>query len=448
MLQTASIMDAQPSVEIPKAEKPAQTAQKRKNNDADVSFEGTFADDLRQREKKKPERTDAANQLASAESPALHRALAGGDNANGKAGKGKADIKNGVLAKALNARVGAGKNAVKNATPGKEGALQRSKTGFSTAPLGLPAESKAADKNSAGKAAPPSRSSVANPTGMAVAKANNASLVGGVLGPDNAASRAGPSLPDPAAAALNDKRGITPAKSGAAEPAKLQLPADLVAPPTESPVIKGAGKQTSRAKSKHSNSVSAAVQAASRRLSADDLATGDPISKNMPDAGAGLAIPKSDAAAALQASLSTGANPPLAASPALLKSLAVQIATPLKAGDRRIAEVSLDPAELGKVRLTLHRTDSGIQIQVVADRPNTVDLMRRNSDFLVAEFRDLGYQDVGFSFSQSGQRQPDPAPAAPPHQDFDEGAPRDPLSRAGSEIYAASGITSGLDVRF
>ncbi|MFC5739732.1 flagellar hook-length control protein FliK [Sinirhodobacter huangdaonensis] len=91
-------------------------------------------------------------------------------------------------------------------------------------------------------------------------------------------------------------------------------------------------------------------------------------------------------------------------------------------------EVALSPEELGRVRLTLHPAEHGITVAVQAERPETLDLMRRNIEMLARDFRDLGYTDVSFSFGaesgrqQRGETAPDnsfgaepdrPAPATP-----------------------------------
>jgi len=65
-------------------------------------------------------------------------------------------------------------------------------------------------------------------------------------------------------------------------------------------------------------------------------------------------------------------------------------------------ELQLNPVELGRVRLSLQAMDSTITVAIIADRPETADLMRRHVDTLAQEFRSLGYQDVNVSV---GQRQ-------------------------------------------
>lgn len=62
-------------------------------------------------------------------------------------------------------------------------------------------------------------------------------------------------------------------------------------------------------------------------------------------------------------------------------------------------EVALNPEELGRVRIALTTLDSGINIAITAERPETLDLMRRYIEQLEAEFRQLGYENIGFEFS-------------------------------------------------
>lgn len=69
----------------------------------------------------------------------------------------------------------------------------------------------------------------------------------------------------------------------------------------------------------------------------------------------------------------------------------------------RPVELTLNPDELGRVRLTFTMSDSGIHVAVIAERGETMDLLRRHIETLAQEFRDMGYKDVNFDFSRSGQ---------------------------------------------
>src|SRR5690606_21551545 len=67
-------------------------------------------------------------------------------------------------------------------------------------------------------------------------------------------------------------------------------------------------------------------------------------------------------------------------------------------------EIALNPVELGRVRMELSRTENGVTVSIIADRPETLDLMRRHIDQLAAEFHRLGYTDIAFSFGNGTQR--------------------------------------------
>lgn len=64
----------------------------------------------------------------------------------------------------------------------------------------------------------------------------------------------------------------------------------------------------------------------------------------------------------------------------------------------RPVEIALSPEELGRVRLAVSSSDVGLIVHVSAERPETLDLLRRNINLLGEDFRTLGYEDVSFSF--------------------------------------------------
>jgi hypothetical protein len=68
-------------------------------------------------------------------------------------------------------------------------------------------------------------------------------------------------------------------------------------------------------------------------------------------------------------------------------------------------DLHLNPEELGKVRISMAMADGGITVTIQAERPDTLDLMRRNIDQLAQEFRQLGYGLISFSFGQQNQGQ-------------------------------------------
>ncbi len=115
-----------------------------------------------------------------------------------------------------------------------------------------------------------------------------------------------------------------------------------------------------------------------------------------------------------------------------------------RAEDR--AEVLLEPAELGRMRFEITHRGDGVQILLSAERPETLELLRRHADQLTGEFRAMGFgsADLGFGTWGGGQAKPDrtawtdlgPAPVINPG-----GIAPAPVTRA---LTTGSG---GLDLR-
>ncbi len=96
---------------------------------------------------------------------------------------------------------------------------------------------------------------------------------------------------------------------------------------------------------------------------------------------------------------------PLAAAmrgPDLPRHVIEQLTTGFRGAGDKSAEIHLNPAELGRVRISLQTGDAGVLVSVMADRPETLDLLRRHADMLAQDFRDIGYGAAQFSFGQSG----------------------------------------------
>jgi flagellar hook-length control protein FliK len=130
------------------------------------------------------------------------------------------------------------------------------------------------------------------------------------------------------------------------------------------------------------------------------------------DAAAISAIAPSDAAPmpelvfgelALVAATATAPNSPSAQPPIDHAHRVIQvIAQAARALQDRPVEVTLNPEELGRVRLTLHSVDGSMSVAVAVERPETLDLLRRNIDLLASQLRELGYKNLSFSFAGQG----------------------------------------------
>ncbi|WP_211089783.1 flagellar hook-length control protein FliK [Thalassobius vesicularis] len=107
-------------------------------------------------------------------------------------------------------------------------------------------------------------------------------------------------------------------------------------------------------------------------------------------------------------------------------------ATPA-AGDT--IEISLSPEELGRVQLSAAKTEHGVMLVVQAERPETLDLMRRHLPELMQDLRDMGFGDISYS-GERGQQQ------APSGRGGSATVAAQPEDEA--PIYVAK---SGLDIR-
>jgi hypothetical protein len=68
-------------------------------------------------------------------------------------------------------------------------------------------------------------------------------------------------------------------------------------------------------------------------------------------------------------------------------------------------ELSLNPKELGKVRMTMTPVEHGMTVSLNFERTETMDLMRRHIDMLAGELKRLGYSSLTFDFQQQGNPQ-------------------------------------------
>ncbi|NNE89713.1 MAG: flagellar hook-length control protein FliK [Silicimonas sp.] len=72
-----------------------------------------------------------------------------------------------------------------------------------------------------------------------------------------------------------------------------------------------------------------------------------------------------------------------------------------QAGDGSV-EVRLSPEELGRVRLALTPGEASIVVHISVERPETLELVRRNIELFTQSLLEEGFSDVSFSFGQPG----------------------------------------------
>jgi len=93
----------------------------------------------------------------------------------------------------------------------------------------------------------------------------------------------------------------------------------------------------------------------------------------------------------------------LSTRPEVARHVAQQLAEVARQIPDRPIELTLNPEELGRVRLTFTMSEMGINVVVITERGETMDLLRRHIEILAQEFRNMGYKDVSFDFSGHNQ---------------------------------------------
>ena len=113
----------------------------------------------------------------------------------------------------------------------------------------------------------------------------------------------------------------------------------------------------------------------------------------------------------------------------------------------RPVEVTLSPEELGRVRMSLATHDGALTMLVQADRPETLELLRRHIDTLAQDLRDLGFEDLTFAFGD----QKNPQQSYPDEVSLSAEAVADNAVRGSSHTAELSRphhmMDGGLDLR-
>ncbi len=123
-----------------------------------------------------------------------------------------------------------------------------------------------------------------------------------------------------------------------------------------------------------------------------------------------------------------------------------------KSPSRGSVEILLNPEELGHLRFEIHQKADQLRVVLSVERPETMDLLRRNTDQLLGEFRAAGFSGASLSFGNWDHQNSNPraSPASPPSgpQQEQESAP--PLSpppqphRQSTDIAASTGLNIRL----
>lgn len=82
------------------------------------------------------------------------------------------------------------------------------------------------------------------------------------------------------------------------------------------------------------------------------------------------------------------------------RSVAMQLVAALRMDAEGGFDLQLSPEELGRVRLSLQVLDGVATLTIQAERPETLDLMRRHIDILERDLLGAGFASLNFTFGQ------------------------------------------------
>lgn len=159
--------------------------------------------------------------------------------------------------------------------------------------------------------------------------------------------------------------------------------------------------------------------------------------------GMAEALPLTGAASgsATMAAPAPAAPAPVLATPGQLAPLVV---TAARQGGPADITVMLSPEELGTLQMRVTMEGDALRVTLLAERPETLDLLRRNGEQLLADLRNLGFGGATLGFGSFG------GGAAPQPPDRDDAADVLPATAAPQQIPPAPSRVQragGLDLR-
>lgn len=130
----------------------------------------------------------------------------------------------------------------------------------------------------------------------------------------------------------------------------------------------------------------------------------------------------------------------------LPQHVARQIADALQHLPKRPVEIMLSPEELGRVRLGVSTSEGNIMVSVLAERPETTELMRRHISALETAFQELGYSNINFSFNGDQSAESDGTDTQKDGRQASLTAAQD-LTTDATQLHLSSAPVTGVDIR-
>lgn len=110
-------------------------------------------------------------------------------------------------------------------------------------------------------------------------------------------------------------------------------------------------------------------------------------------------------------------------------------------------EIRLAPEELGRVRVAMTETPSGLLVSISADRPDTLDLLRRHADILAADLRQQGHESLSFAFGEQRAGRWPGGDDPPAGKDPSPGVEPDATGVAAARLAGSEPVPGRLDLR-
>lgn len=126
-------------------------------------------------------------------------------------------------------------------------------------------------------------------------------------------------------------------------------------------------------------------------------------------------------------------------------SLWSQVIDAAQSSTTRSIQIQLAPVELGRVRITMNATESGVQVAILAERPETLELMRKFAVDFEKELMEIGYQNLDMTFSHQQSADNEALESLQKNE-------ADPMPEIVLELDTATGtlqlpISAGMDIR-
>ncbi|MCK8463349.1 flagellar hook-length control protein FliK [Aliiroseovarius sp. S1339] len=138
---------------------------------------------------------------------------------------------------------------------------------------------------------------------------------------------------------------------------------------------------------------------------------------------------------------------PLRTTPDMPRIVSAQLAEVARSNPDKPVELTLNPEELGRLRLTFRTDASSMNVILQVERPETLDLMRRHIEQLAQDMHELGYDDVSFTFHQQGDPPADgqsKGDAQPNQAGRSNGFAHQPVQDV---VQISVGENAGMDIR-